>query len=962
MTPSEYKAKWNASTLKERSAAQENFIDLCHLVGHETPAKLDPEGKFFCFEKGAKKLGGGNGWADVWKRHFFAIEYKGKHKDLDAALIQLQRYALALEQPPLLIVTDMDKIIIHTNFTNSVHEVHTIYMNDIDQQDNLRKLYWMFNDPEKLRPRLTADAVTQEVAGKFAELAESLSGRGFKPEKVAHFINKVLFCMFAEDVGLLPDHLFTKMLEMSLDRPEEFESMAKDLFEAMKSGGRLFFKKIDWFNGGLFNDSDTIPMNRSDIEIALSASRFNWADIEPSIFGTLFERGLDPAKRSQLGAHYTDTKSINRIIQPIIYEPLVKEWTTTRNSIEKEMMGIEKLKKQATKERIRKAETEFQKFLTKLRDFRVLDPACGSGNFLYIALRTLKDIEHRANLDAEVLGLNRQMILSTSPDNVLGIEISPYAAELARVTIWIGEIQWMLKNGYDLNRNPVLRKLDQIECKDALVYKGKKTKWPKADVIIGNPPFIGGKKMKGKLGDDYVDNLRRIYKIDLPAFSDFVCFWFAIANNQLKNKVTNKVGFVSTNSIRHGTNRTVLDYAANHFKIYKAWSDEEWVNDGADVRVSIICYCNDFESDLLQTLNDNVVSGINSDLTPKSEIFETDIVKSKRLKNNEGVSFIGTQKSGSFDIDGELARKWLTMPNPNGKPNSDVVKIWTNGRAITGRDPDKWIIYFNPSLSEDDASLYEEPYLHIEKYVKNELLEKKKENESKNKSTKDIDAQLAKWWVHWRPRPEMQEAISTMSRCIVVPRVSKHLLFVWRPSATIVDSAAVAIAKDDDVTFGILHSKYHKLWSLRMCSWLGVGNDPRYTPTTTFETFPFPTGLTPNLSVLEYSNNHKDDIAIAAKRLNELRENWLNPPEWIKTQEEVVNGYPKRLLPVTDADMEKLKQRTLTNLYNVNPAWLQKAHEKLDIAVAKSYEWPIDISDDEAIHRLYLLNQERVGS
>ena len=465
MTPNEFIAKWHASELKESSAAQEHFIDLCRLLGEQTPAEADPKGDHYCFERGALKDSGGGGWADVWKRHCFAWEYKGKHANLDAAFDQLRQYALALENPPLLIVSDMRRFRIRTNWTNSVSKTHEFGLDDLADAAVRDKLKWAMSDPERLRPGETRQTLTERAAETFAQLAQSLRDQGHAPQEVAHFVNRLVFCMFAEDVGLLPNAMFTRMLEHARQRPEAFATLARDLFGAMSVGGRVGFEAVEWFNGGLFEDDATLPMDKSQIETTLKASELDWSNIDPSILGTLFERGLDPDKRSQLGAHYTDRDKIMRIIDPVIVRPLLAEWGTAKARIAKSIERANAAKSKGVETRHRKqAENALGGFLERLRKFTVLDPACGSGNFLYLALHALHDLEHRVQLEAEAMGLQRGFP-SVGPANVKGIELNTYAAELARVSVWIGEIQWMRRNGFPGSRQPVLDPLETIECR-----------------------------------------------------------------------------------------------------------------------------------------------------------------------------------------------------------------------------------------------------------------------------------------------------------------------------------------------------------------------------------------------------------------------------------------------------------------------------------------------------------------
>jgi type II restriction/modification system DNA methylase subunit YeeA len=1007
LTVREFIAKWKASTLKERSASQEHFIDLCRLLNHKTPAEADPTGEHFTFERGATKTGGGEGWADVWKKGFFAWEYKGKHKDLIAAFAQLQRYAIALENPPLLVVSDMETIVIHTNFTNTVQEIHTLALEDLENPEALQKLRWLLTEPERFRPGITRHMVTERAAQTFAELAQTLRSAGHTSHSVAHFVNKLIFCMFAEDSGLLPGHLFTRMVESIQTRPAQFADRARLLFAAMRDGGEIGFGDVvPWFNGGLFDDDDALPLDAVSVTQLLTCAKLDWSDIEPAIFGTLFERGLDPAKRSQLGAHYTDRDSILRIVGPVVIEPLEREWLASKTE-------ISSLLDKGSAPARKKAEVCYRAFLTKLRALRVLDPACGSGNFLYLSLVELKNLEHRLMLEGEIFGFQRDFH-QIGPHNVLGIEINDYAAELARVTVWIGDIQWNMKNGVGYSTDPILKKLDGIACRDALLTRAPSPQpspargegaiqpealtmdadaspptsplnelhgtqapppfmgggwgegslwleaaWPEADCIVGNPPFLGDKKMLAELGEDYVTRLRSRYKGRVPGGADLVTYWFEKARAEIEAGRVQRAGLVATNSVRGGANRKVLERICASGRIFNAWSDEPWINEGAAVRVSLVCFGGNPHEETGSNpalLNGNAVVTIYPDLSGriKQSALEPkpacDLTTAKRLSGNAGVSFIGTQKNGAFDIKGNLARQWLSLPkNPNGHSNAEVVKPWINGMDVTRRASDTWIIDFGCDLSEEHAAFFEAPYAHALNQVK------------ASRQTNRRDAYRVNWWLHAEPRPGMRRALAPISRFIATPTVAKHRVFAWFDSAVLPDKQLVVITRDDDTTFGILHSRVHELWALRMCTFLGVGNDPRYTPTTCFETFPFPAGFTPNVPAADYADNpHAKAIAEAARRLVELRDNWLNPAEWVERLPEVVAGYPDRILPKPGCEKD-LAKRTLTNLYNLRPQWLANAHATLDAAVAAAYGWPADIADDEVLGRLLALNRERSG-
>jgi len=946
MTPLEFIAKWRASELKERSAAQEHFIDLCRLLGEPTPAEADPTGAHYCFERGARKDGGGDGWSDVWKRHCFAWEYKGKHADLDAAFNQLRQYALALENPPLLIVSDMVRFRIRTNWTNSVSLTHEFGLDDLADATNRDKLKWAMSDPERLRPGESRQGLTERAAATFAELAQSLRKRGHDPQAVAHFVNRLVFCMFAEDVGLLPDNMFTRMLDHSRKRPEEFAALARDLFAAMSTGGRIGFETVAWFNGGLFDDDSALPLDKSEIETTIRAAALDWSEIDPSILGTLFERGLDPDKRSQLGAHYTDRDKIMRIIAPVVVRPWLAAWETAKTEIASSLERAESAKSKAARTRHRgQAEHRLRNLLEDLHGFTVLDPACGSGNFLYLALHALKDLEHRIQLEAEAMGLPRAFP-AVGPANVRGIEINAYAAELARVSVWIGEIQWMRRNGFNESRDPILKPLETIECRDAiLTAEGGEPEWPEAEVVIGNPPFLGGKLLNTYLGEEYVSRAFAVYEGRVPAEADLVCYWFVKAGEQVGRGRAERVGLVSTNSIRGGANRRALENAVEGRPIFEAWSDEPWIVDGAAVRVSLVCFSR--ADDVFATerrLDGEIVDEIHSDLTAKRGGLGVDLTGAQRLYRNMGVAFMGDTKGGPFDVPGDQAREWLRQPaNPNGRPNSDVLAPWMNGMDVTRRPAGKWIVNFGWSMVQEEAALYEAPFRHAQEHV-HPMRERNRR-----------ESYRTYWWQHVEPRRGMWQALDRLSRYIATPTVAKHRLFVWLDARICPDHQLIVIARDDDVTFGILHSRFHEAWSLRLGT--SLEDRPRYTPTTTFETFPFPEGLSPNLpAVAQAPGSCAAAIADAARRLVELRDRWLNPPEWVEWVAEPVPGYPKRPTPRNDAAAKELRKRTLTNLYNARPQWLDDAHAALDKAVAAAYGWPADIPEDAALQELLALN------
>ena len=931
MTPDQFIEKWSRSALKESAAAKEHFLDLCALLHQPTPAQADPDGDWYTFEKGAGKAGGGDGFADVWRKGCFAWEYKGPNKDLNLAYGQLVKYAGDLENPPLLVVSDTKLIRIYTSFTNTTQRKIEIPLETINQPAQLDILRRIFEDPESLNPALTAAKLTTEAAATVAELAEALRNRGIDPARTAHFLMQTMFCFYAEDAGLLPGKLLTRVLDVTHKRPEFFARQFTALFETMRTGGFFGPEEIEYFNGGLFEASDPPALDRREIAILIKAARLDWTAIEPSIFGTLFERGLDPAKRSQLGAHYTDRASILRILEPVLFTPVRAQWAAARERL-------------AATKSPKAARELFEEFLEQLRATVVLDPACGSGNFLYLALLGLKDLEFQILLEAERDFHLPRIFPAIGPRNVAGLELSPYAAELAMVTIWIGQIQWDLKSSGGYARNPILDTLERIECRDALINAdGTESVWPAATVIVGNPPFLGDKKMISELGEEYVTRLRKLFDRRVPGGADLVCYWFEKSRAQIEAGQARRAGLVATNSIRGGQNRKVLERIRESGNIFHAWSDQEWVVEGAAVRVSLVCFAND--ADLPVALDGLPVAEVFADLTAAQNL-----VSAQPLRENAGLSHIGVQNNGPFDIPGERARSWLQLPcNPNGCPNSEVLRPRRNALDVVRQSSDTWLIDFG-DRDQSEAELYEAPFEFVLTTVKPIRDDQRRESRRRQ------------YWRLGENQFRMRRAIAPISRYLATPRIAKHRLFVWLESSILPDCQLVVIARDDDTTFGILHSRFHELWSLALCTWLGVGNDPRYTPSSTFETFPFPDGLTPNIPAPQYADDPRAiAIAAAARTLTQLRDRWLNPPELVNVVPEVVPGYPDRLIPKSVEAASELKKRTLTNLYNAKPAWLRNAHAQLDSAVAAAYGWPANLPDDEILRLLLALNHARAA-
>jgi type II restriction/modification system DNA methylase subunit YeeA len=1032
MAPAEFKTKWAKVSAKESAAYQSHFDDLCRLLNLPTPLEADPKGEFFCFQKRVVKdveffelhetpdasEPAERGFADVWKKGCFAWEYKGKKKNLDEAYKQLLRYRESLLNPPLLVVCDFDRYIVKTNFNGTVQEVHEFTNDQIDRPENLRTLRALFTDPEFLKPQRTTAQVTKTLAEKFAQVAVSLQKREsaeyadartreeFRVEqkknlRIARFLNRLVFCFFAEDTGLLPKNLFSEIAKIGLENKDRFIETLQRLFRVMAKGGNFGKDKIRYFNGHLFEDSTVFDLSDDERRLLAEASEADWQFVEPSIMGTLFARGLDPDQRAALGAQYTSREDIVTIVEPVLMAPLRREWARIKGELAP-LFGRDALPRVRRRgsDALPGAREKLAAFLKKLRQIIVLDPACGSGNFLYVSLQLLLGLEKEVITFAEQLGFSFQPEVSVQ--QLKAIEINPYAFELAQVSVQIGYLQWRRDNGFDNDRTPVLQNLDGFQNEDALLVphfhsKAKTLKeaqagehqgddalkfytereWPKCDVIVSNPPFLHSSKLIREVGQGYRAGLFKTFKNRVSGFADLCCYWFEKARQQIENGKCKRVGLLATQGIRGGASRDVLNRIKETGNIFFAISDRDWVLAGASVHISMVAF--DDGSEKTWILDGNTVTDINADLTTHA-----DTTKAMPLKSNKDFAFYGSQQKAPFDITEKLALEFLNSPNPHGLPNSDVVRPSVNASQFVRRGEETWVIDFGLTKDFTKVASYEAPI----KYVRETVLPLREGHR---------EAMQAKfWWLHARPSPRYRE-VARDKAVLITPAVSKHRIFGRFDSIVLADHALIVYARADDFFFGVLQSQFHEVWALKLGTRLETR--PRYTPTTCFETFPFP----------RPTPAQETAIAAAAKELNELRERWLNPPEW--TVEKIlefpasVDGpwaryvdcggnpanagatplspaparqsavaatalpaqskiglvrYP-RLEPRDAECAAKLKDRTLTKLYNERPAWLDLAHKKLDAAVAAAYGFPTDLTDEQILEKLLALNLARAA-
>ena len=915
--------KWTCYQGNEIQHFQAHFNELCEIVEHSKPSD-DLDNHDFEFNQRVRTSTGAQGEADVFLRDHFIMEYKKPGLDLDAAYNQNLRYRDGLGNPPLLIVADFETIRIHTNFTGKAPDTYIITLDDLRdiEQNATRKnslgvidrsplsvyqvLRYCFFDPEYLEPARTTEQITEAAADIFNKIAKELqdynSGKDFE---IARFLSQLLFCMFASDVGLLKKQLMTEYTQEVGDSPAEiFSERLNLLFEWMNEGNRVASPPIKRFNGGLFDGT------KHDLEIVTTimpfvreADALDWSQIEPAIFGTLFERIYNPEKRAQHGRHYTSRKDIETLVEPVVMMPLRRDWDKIKSSIRSADADL--------------ANATTQDFIDRLGKVRILDPACGSGNFLYVALNLLHGLEREVISWALDFGIDPPEP-RVHPRQLLGIEIDEYAHQLASVVVWIGHLQNGARVGNIEDRDPILDPIENIECRDAIIDntgpEPRAATWPEVDFIVGNPPFLGNKRMREEMGDDVVERIYKVWGDQVPNGADLCTYWFEKARTQIADGKSKRAGLLATQAIRGGRSRMVLENIKESGDIYFAVSDRDWILDGADVHISMVGF--DDGTEATRTLDNKPSKNIFANLTSGT----VDITKTHRLAENAGIAFQGVIPVGPFDISNDETAVLLTVSNPTGLNNADVLKPLISAKDITDIHSDRWIVDFGVETSEIDASKYEAPF----DLVRQRVIPHRSHASS---------ASNLPWWLFASTRPGMRSAIAPLSRFIVTPRVSKHRVFVWTDAGTLPNESVVIFAYQDDYMMGILQSRVHEAWSLATGTQVRDRESGfRYTHTTCFETFPLP----------EPTVDQRDAIADAAENLMTDRGNSLSGPFALH---------------------KGVKQKnTLTNLYNRNPPWLKSDHNDLDHAVFDAYGWPenpADLDDDTILERLLNLNLSR---
>ncbi|BCO31626.1 hypothetical protein TspCOW1_17290 [Thiohalobacter sp. COW1] len=906
--------RWHNASGSERANYQLFLTELCALleVDRPDPASLDTEENAYVFERKVSFRhpdgSTSNGFIDLYRRGSFVCEAKQTNLELDSkgwdnamlrAHAQAQQYARALPagegRPPFVILVDVGRNIeIYAEFTRSGATYvpypdprsHRIRLEDLHRpevQDTLRAIW---NDPLSLDPARRSARVTREIAGQLASLAKSLEAAGHGADAVAAFLMRCLFTMFAEDVGLLPERSFTGLLEEVRKQPELFTRLTPGLWQAMNHGGFSAELRSDVlrFNGGLFADPTALPLDKHQLDLLLAAARADWRHVEPSIFGTLLERALDPRERHQLGAHYTPRAYVERLVLPTVIEPLREEWAIAQATA---------LKHDRDGKRD-KALAELHAFHRRLCSVRVLDPACGSGNFLYVTLEHLKRLEGEVLNALDALGDTQGVLemagITVDPHQMLGLETNPRAARIAEAVLWIGYLQWHFRTRGSVNPpEPVLKDFHNIECRDAVLdwdkielvtdehgkpvtrwdghtmkphpvtgeqvpdesatrtveqyLNPRKAEWPETDFVIGNPPFIGASRMRTAFGDGYVEALRQTYP-DVPESADYVMYWWHKAANLARAGSIRRFGLITTNSLRQTFNRRVVKLHLDHkqpLSLVFAIPDHPWVDaaDGAAVRIAMtVGTGGEHPGKLLQVQAEREGDGEGKDVQLSTQpgklhadlSIGADVTSAVNLRACEGISSPGVKLHGAgFIVTPDEAAE-LGLGRIPGLERH--IRQYRNGRDLTKTPRGVLVIDLFGLEAEDIRRHYPEAYQWVSERIK--------PDRDAKAHTKDGAGYAKYWWLFGKPRQELRRALTGLRRYIATVETSKHRFFVFLDIDILPDNKLINITVEDAVILGALSSRLHVAWSFATGSNLGAGNDPVYVKTRCFETFPFP--------------------------------------------------------------------------------------------------------------------------
>jgi hypothetical protein len=1028
-------ARWQGvqlTTASELSTSQTFILDLCALLGVPTP--LPSQEQDYLFERPVTFQHGdgstSSGRIDCYKRSAFVWESKklrntpiaGKRFDIAllAARAQAENYARALPaseiaqgRPPFLVVADIGHVLeIYADFTRSGATYtpfpdprhHRIKLDDLHDEAIRARLAAIWLDPLALDPSRASARVTREVSEQLASLAKSLEQSGHRADHVAAFLTRCLFSMFAEDVELLPKGSFAGLLEAHGKDPATLQRMLQALWADMDSGGfsAALATQVLKFNGKLFKqptaDGYSLLLNADQIKRLAKAARSNWREVEPAIFGTLLECALHVDERHALGAHYTPRAYVERLVLPTVVEPLRQQWQLAQAAALVLASEAAELSGKAQDSKMAEAREQIKQFLHQLCTLRVLDPACGSGNFLYVTLEHLKRLEGEVINQLEALG-EKQSTLglegeTVSPRQLLGIELNERAAALAELVLWIGYLQWHIRTrGNKAVAEPVVHDFGNIEHRDAVLawdemdlaydadgalltrwdgktfkthpatgeqvpdetavlpqwkyIHAKKAKWPKVDYIVGNPPFIGKLKMREALGDGYVEALRKVWH-DVPDSADFVMYWWSQAAQLTVDGKNRRFGLITTNSLTQSFNRRVVQQAMdNGISLDFAIADHPWVDNanGAAVRIAMTVGTKTASPGLLldvTTETSGEYGEVSVATTEKIGEIHADLTiganlaEAVPLRANERLSTTGVIPHG----EGMLVSPVQAANFEHGAP----VKAYRNGKDLTATSRNLMVIDCYGLSAEDVRTKYPTLYQW--------LLDRVKPDRDANRD-KDL---RDRWWLHRRNNEDMRRSLAELPRYIATVMTAKHRVFQFLEGNILPDQKLVVVGLSSAFHLGVLSSSVHVALAQAMGGWLGVGNDPVYVKSRCFETFPFPdddTGLTLDLSeriasLAEQIDAHRKRQQAAHPGLTLT--GMYNVLEALR-QAQGERGQPPRELTA--------KEKTIHTQGLV--AVLASLHAELDAAVLSSYGLSATISTDALLTHLVQLNAQRAA-
>ncbi len=988
-------ARWQH---REGGAERANYAmfltELCDVLGvpRPDPAAADSAGNDYVFERSVRKTGPDGATApgriDLYKRDCFVLEakqtrQKGGNKEValppgpagprttrtkpariaatgfDVLMLNAHRqatdYARSLPVdhgwPPFILVCDVGNVIeTYADFSGQGKNYAQFpdrrgfrialgQLRDPAIRDRLRQIW---TDPQSLDPARHSARVTRDIAQRLAAVSRSLE-TGHARETVALFLMRCLFTMFAEDCRLLPPDAFKNILRDCESDPEMLGPTVSELWKAMDKGGHAVAirARVPRFNGEFFKDQTVLPLGRTEIGELRRAAEYDWREVDPSIFGTLLEQALDPAERRSLGAHYTPRAYVERLVVATLIEPLRAEWVGVLATAER----------QRAEGRDEVAIATVTDFAEKLCQTRVLDPACGTGNFLYVALELLKRLEGEV-LDA-LASLGGQEALSglashtVDPHQFLGLEANPRAAGIAELVLWIGHLQWHFRTHDGMPGEPILQAFRNIQVGDAVLDKktGRRPAWPAAEYIVGNPPFIGGKDIRARLGNDYIEALWRAHP-QMNDAADFVMYWWDHAAERLtaKGSVLRRFGFVTTNSITQTFQRRCIERhlaAKAPVSIVMAIADHPWTKatrDAAAVRIAMtvaeagrrdgvlfkVKNESGLDTDAPEIVLDAYSGSINADLT-----IGVDVTRAEALLANEGLCSPGVKLHGSgFIVTPEQAAH-LGLGRRAGLERH--IRDYRNGRDLTARPRGAMAIDFDGLSLDEIRRNFPEAYQHL-------LINVKPEREQNNESYR-----REFWWLFGRRNTLMRGFTANLPRYIATVETAKHRIFQFLDASILPDNMLVAIGSADAFHLGVVQSRIHSAWAV--FSGGTLEDRPRYTKSRCFDPFPFP----------DPPAATRRQIAAIAEELDALRKRVLAEHSHL-TLTGLYNVRDLIRAGIKPADMAVADRRTLDDGLVLI---LDELHGTLDRAVTDAYGWPHDLPEADILAGLVALNRAR---